>query len=163
MTVAQSEPRSDASLRSEKAAATYAVSRDERRSVLARVDTSRALDEALHARQVRGEEAYSNVAVARACDVDERIVREWRSGDRALPAWALRMLPHDIAREVTASIDAARVGRIDRRELPMVRPMLSRLEAQLAKEDPAVARRELEAALRMIGGMVERLKGMGER
>lgn len=164
---AQSEvpapPRSEASLRSEKAASDYAATRDQRRSVKARAETSRAFDEALHARQVRGEEAYSNVAVGRACDVDERIVREWRNdwndGRRPVPAWALKLLPFEITRELGADIEAARVGKLDRRELPNVRPMLSKLDAQLAHEDPAIALRELVAAARQLAGMIERLTG----
>lgn len=158
-----SPPRSEASIRSEKAASHYAATRDQRRSVIARGATSRALDEALHARQVRGEEAYSNVAIARACDVDERIVRDWRNdwkdSKRSLPAWALKLVPFEIRRELDADIEAARVGKIDRRELPNVRPMLSKLDAQLAQEDPAIALRELVAAVRQVEGMIARLTG----
>jgi hypothetical protein len=163
--LAQSEDsspaRSEASLRSEKAASEYAATRDQRRSVQARIATARSLDEALHVRQVRGEEAYSNVAIARACDVDERIVRDWRDDSpdakRALPAWALKLLPSEIHRELNADTEAARVGKIDRRELPNVRPMLSKLAAQLPLEDRDVADRELAAAERMIQAMRQRL------
>lgn len=157
-----SEPRSGASLRSEKAASKYLATRDQRRSVQSRVATARAFDESLHARQVRGDEAYSNVAVARACDVDERIVRDWRAGIRPVPAWSLKLMPAEVRRELDADIDAARAGKIDRRELPNVRPLLSKLDAQLANEDPAIALRELVAAARQLAGMIERLTG-GDR
>jgi hypothetical protein len=127
--------------------------------VLARNDTARALDETLHERQVRGEEAYSNVAIGRACDVDESIVRKWRTNQKPLPAWALKLVPFEIHRELAANIDAARVGKIDRRELPNVRPMLAKLDAQLATEDPIIALKELAQAARQLEAMIARLTG----
>lgn len=156
-----SPPRSDASLRSEKAAANYAATREQRRSVVARLTTATAFADALHARQIRGEDAYSNVAIGRACDVDESTVRKWRDGEKALPAWAMKLLPFEICRELGVDIETARHGKLERRELPNVRPMLSKLDAQLANEDPAIALRELVAAARMLSGMIERLTGGG--
>lgn len=134
-----SPPRSAASLRSEKAAASYLETRDQRRSVLLREETAQALDDALHVRQLRGDEAHSNVAIGRACDVDEATIRKWRTNQKPLPAWALKVMPFELHRELVANIDAARLGKIDRRELPNVRPMLSKLDAQLANEDAAIA------------------------
>lgn len=154
-----SPPRSGASLRSEKATAKYLATCDSRRSVLARNDTARALDETLHERQVRGVEAHSNVAIGRACDVDESTVRKWRTNMKPLPAWALKLVPFEIHRELAANIDAARVGKIDRRELPNVRPMLAKLDAQLATEDPAIALKELVQAARQLEAMIARLNG----
>ncbi len=149
--------RSDASIRSEIAAANYAATKDMRRSVRARDTIANDLNEALHARQVRGEESYSNVAFGRACDVDEKTVAKWRSDEKPLPAWALSLMPHDLYRETLASVEAARHGKIERRELPNLRPLLSKLDVQLAQEDPAVALRELGAAARQLAGMIERL------
>ena len=155
------EPRSEASLRSEKAAATYAETRDLRRSVQVREETAEALDHALHERQVRGEEAYSNVAIGRACDVDEATVRKWRTNRKPIPAWALKLVPFEIHRDLVADIEAKRLGKIDRRELPNVRPMLAKLDAQLANEDPAIALKELAQAARQLEAMIARLTGGG--
>lgn len=152
-----SPPRSGASIRSEKAAANYAATKHDRRSVVAREKVANDFSEALHARQLSGDEAYSNVGIGRACDADEKTIAKWRSAEKPLPVWALHLMPNDLYREVIAGVDAARRGRIAPRELPNVRPLLSRLDAQLASEDPAIALRELVAAARLLESMIARL------
>lgn len=156
-----SPPRSGELFRAEKAAANYLTTCDSRRSVLARSDSAQAFDETLHAKQMHGGDAYSNVAIGRACDVDESTVRKWRTSKKPLPAWALKLLPFEVYRDLIADIEAKRLGKIDRRELPNVRPLLAKLDAQLASEDPSVALKELVAAARVLEAMIARLNGGG--
>lgn len=108
----------------------------------------------LHELQVQDTERYSNTAIARAVGVDEKIVREWRSGDRPIPAAALGLLPWEVYARMRAHIEAARAGRIEPRALPQMRPLLAKVAGQLAREDRDVAIQELRAARGEIDDMI---------
>lgn len=100
----------------------------------ARQTLSKAFDAVMHEHWLRGEEAFSNVSVARMCGVDEKIVRQWRTGDKPMPLAALLLLPSQLYSEMLGQVDAGR-GRTPKRALVQMRQALADLDGQLAHED----------------------------
>ena len=157
----QAPPRSEASLRSESLRARFdALPRSLRPLAKARSEFAAAFDTVMNEHWLRGEEAYSNVAVARACGVDEKTVRAWRSEEKPMPAAALTLIPTQVYGEVLDYLASAR-GRTPKRALVKLRESLGELAGQLAHEDGA----EVVRALVGVQGQVAALmtKAMGER
>lgn len=153
-------PRSEASLRSEKAHERLASTpRALRPLTKARDDIAAAFDRVMSEHWLRGEEAYSNVAVARACGVDERIVREWRSGEKPMPAAALALIPSQLYAEMVDSLAANRRQGVPRRALVKLRESLAELDGQLGHEDGAEVVRALAGAQGQIASLMAKAVG----
>jgi hypothetical protein len=149
-------PRSEASLRAERAAA--ALPRSLRPLAKARTEFATAFDRVMNEHWLRGEEAYSNVAVGRTCGVDERIVREWRTGERPMPAAALALLPTQVYGEMLDHLAASR-GRTPKRALMQLRQALTDLDAQLAHEDGTEVVRTLGGAQEQLTELMKKAMG----
>src|SRR5690606_33870827 len=94
-------PRNAASLRAESARQRLVEGpRLIRPIAKARTDFARALDTIMAEHWVRGEEALSNCAIGRACGLDEKHVRKWRSDEAPMPAAALALIPSQLFTEV---------------------------------------------------------------
>lgn len=131
-----SGPRTIQSVRAEQAALRP------RGLAKAKSDFARRFDEVMHAHWVRGEEAYSNVAVARACNVSEKAVREWRRGIKRIPPECIAKLPGQLF-DQTIEIMTGMRSRAPKRAIAQLRQALADLPSQLAGEDPAEVLRAL--------------------
>lgn len=119
--------------------------------IKARGDVSAALNAAMLAAFERGDDSLSNVAVGRACGVDEKIVREWRNGERPFPGAALVLLPSRLYDDVIDGIARHR-GRCPRPGHVLVRQGLDAIEAQAPNKDErahALIGIQCEVALRL--------------
>lgn len=119
----------------------------------------RSFDALMNDHHLRGEEAYSNVAVARACGVDEKTVRQWRSGEKHLRAEAVALFPGRLRDEVLALLRDIE-GRSP--EIPLVQlgRSLDAIDRQLTKGGSGNVVPALDLALVRIEVM--KRKAMGE-
>lgn len=124
----------------------------------AKTDFARRFDEIMHAHWVRGEEAYSNVAVARACNVSEKTVRDWRSGAKRIPPEAIALFPSQLFDETVAILTGLR-NRAPKRAIAQLRQALADLPSQLAGEDPAEILRALLNAQGEIAALMQKAVG----
>jgi hypothetical protein len=128
-------PRTETSIRAEVAHRDLqALPPSQRPLALARAEFARAFDSVMHNHWLAGEGAYSNVAVARACGVDEKTIRQWREGEKPFPAAALTLLPGQLFDEIMSHVAAAR-GRTPRRAVVQLREALTALRVQAVHED----------------------------
>ena len=158
-------PRSAESLRAEMSRGQLELlPREQRPLAKARDEFAEAFDRVMNAHWLRGEEAYSNVAIARACGVDEKTVRAWRSEGRTeqkpMPAAALRLLPSQVFGEMLDYLSTAR-GRTPKRALVKLREALGELDGQIAHEDAAEVLRALLGAQEQIAGLMKKAMGGG--
>ena len=123
---------------------------------VARAALARAFDAALHEHWLRGDAAYSNCAVARAVGVDEKTVRQWRDGEKPIPAAALSLLPGVLHDQVLAEISRMR-GRARKRAVVMLREVVTGLRAELAHEDAREVRRAIHDAQRELLELADEL------
>ena len=128
---------------------------------VARGEIARAFDAFLHERWLAGDAALSNVAVARACGVDERMVRGWREGEKALPAAALLVMPVAAAQALVARVQERRILSPHRRGAAILRDALEQLEQPVSAEDRGAVLRELLDALRRINEQIAKLATEG--
>ncbi len=63
---------------------------------------ARVLDETLKSLAKAGHKYATNAAVAMRCGVDEKTVRDWRAGKKAIPTHRLKLLPASIRGPVEA-------------------------------------------------------------
>lgn len=147
--------RSQASVCAEKS-----VRRADSALFLARCSFAAAFDAAMHAHWLRGEESLSNVAIGRACGVDEKTVRLWRLGEKPMPAAALQLLPSQVYGEMIDHLAGSR-GRTPKRALVKLREALGELGGQLAHEDGSEVVRALVGAQGQLADLMK--KAMGDR
>lgn len=131
-----------------------------RKLAKARSEFVRRFDAIMVGHYLRGEEAYSNVAVARACGVDEKTVRQWRSGEKQLRAETIALFPGRLRDEVLALLKDLE-GRAPERALVQLGRSLDALDTQIAQEDPVDLVPALDHAIGRI--VVLKKKAMGER
>ncbi len=124
----------------------------------ARCAVARAFDEVMHAHWLRGEESYSNVAVARSCGTDEKTVRQWRLGTKHLPVTALTLMPSQIYAEVLDIVAKSR-GVVPKRALLLLTKSLDDLDGQLAHEDPTEVVKALAGAQGRIAELMKKAMG----
>lgn len=124
---------------------------------------ARSLDRILHEHWLRGDAGYSNVAVARYCGVDEKTVRQWRDGEKPMPAGALLVMPDEIVREVLDVVAKAR-GRKPKHGPTLLNEALDRCEtAVLPMADRPEFLRVLLDAQTRINDMLKKLLQEGKR
>lgn len=128
----------------------------------ARTEIAAALDTEMREAWIAGDESLSNVAVAKACGVDERIVRRWRDGERSLPVGALLVMPATLAQRIVARLQDRRALSPHRRGLPQLRAAIERLAEPVADDDRREVLRALLDAQRRIGDVIAALAG-GDR
>lgn len=134
----------------------------------ARARFAEALDSTLNDHWVNGEEAYSNVAIARMCGVDEKTVRAWREDEsdepgvqgKPMPAAALQLVPSRLHEELLEHVAAAR-GRAPKRAIGLLRRALVDIEWQIANEDPREVVKALAAAQVQLGELMKKAMGGG--
>lgn len=86
-------------------------------------------------RRWAGEGWASNRAIARMCGLNERVVRQWRAGDKSIPLAALLVLPSPLATELVTWIQDERALSPHRRGLPMLLDAVERLDAPVAPDE----------------------------
>lgn len=133
--------RTPESLRAE--AAKQALGPGLRKLAKARSEFVRRFDAIMTDHRMRGEVAYSNGAVARACDVDEKTVRQWRSGEKPLRAEAIALFPGRLRDEVLALIRELDGRGVEPGIVQLARS-LDMLDEQVTAEDAPVIRRAIE-------------------
>lgn len=155
-------PRTAHSIRCQKAYRDWlALPPSQRPLAVARGEIARSFDTAMHAHWLAGEEAFSNVAVARACGLDERNVRQWREGEKAIPLAALLVMPATLANEMVNVVrDRRGVGAV-RRGLAGLDLALTGLDAAADPEDRDEVMRTLIDAQRRITERIARLATEG--
>lgn len=125
----------------------------------ARSEFARRFDAAMSEHWVRGEEAYSNTAVARACKVNEKTVREWRLGEKRIPPEAIALLPGQLFEETVAILESLR-SKTPKRAVIELRKSLTDLESQIAHEDPHEVVKALDAAAGRIAELRKKAVGV---
>ncbi len=120
-----------------------------RKLAVARAELANAFDAVMHEHWLRGNEAYSNVAVARACDIDEKQVRQWRENEKPMPAAAMVLFPGRLYQDVLAEVERMR-GRGTKRSAVLLREALDGLGEELAREDARDARRVIDDGQRRL-------------
>lgn len=133
----------------------------ERPLAVARMEVAGAFDRVMHAHWVAGEGAFSNCAVARACGVDERIVRRWRLGEQPIPIAALLVMPPTLAAEIVSLVQDRRVLSPHQRGVPALLDAVAALAEPARAEDVADLRRALREAERAIQARRDRLDEEG--
>lgn len=124
----------------------------------ARSEFARRFDAVMHAHWVRGEEAFSNVAVARACGVDEKAVRQWRLGEKRIPPEAMALFPSQLFDETVSVLEALR-SRTPKRAVSELGKALSNLDTQILHEDPTEMLRALVEARSKIDALMKKAMG----
>lgn len=114
-----------------------------RKLAKARSEFVRRFDAIMAEHRMRGEGAYSNGAVARACGVDEKTVRQWRAGDKPLRAEVVALFPGRLRDEVLALIRELDGRGIEPGIVQLARS-LDVLDGQVTAEDAPVLRRAIE-------------------
>ncbi len=157
------DPRNDCSLQSHRAEQAYrdwkAIPESARPLSTAHETLWKEFDRIVHARwmsDVGG--AYSNEAVGRRCGIDEKGVRQWRTGAKRIPLAALMVMPQPLAVEVIQWI-SQRCG-LGRQQRPVAAlgEVLTRIEqAEVRADDRAETLRELLDAQRRIGERIAAL------
>ncbi len=142
------------SLRAERAH--QALQSGPRKLAKARTEFVRRFDAIMTDHRMRGETAYSNGAVARACGVDEKTVRQWRSGEKQLRAEVIALFPGRLRDEVLALIRELD-GRGVEPGIVQLGRSLDVLDGQVTAEDAPV----LDRAIERLSDL--RRKAMGER
>lgn len=116
---------------------------------IAREHVKVTFDGLMHEHWLRGEDGLSNTAVARACGVDEKVVRDWRDARKPLPLAALLVMPVTLVSELVEFVQEQRACQ-HRRGAAMLDEAIARLERPAAPEDRAeVLRAALEGARRL--------------
>lgn len=129
--VVDEAPRTAHSLRCEQAYRDWqATPPSQRPLAVARGELARAFDAAMHAHWLAGEGAFSNVAVARSCGIDERNVRQWRDGEKAMPVAALLVMPATLTNELVTLVRERRGLAVHQRGLAALAAALDQLEAR---------------------------------
>lgn len=114
---------------------------------LANASLAAAFDAVMHEAWLAGEEAYSNCAVARACGVDEKTVRQWRDGRKPLPASALTLMPTRVREQLETHIADER-GAAPKRGVFLVRQGVALMRTELSHDDARESLRAVRAAKR---------------
>lgn len=128
--------RSVSSVRSEAAYKDWlAVAPSDRPLSVAHAATAKHFDGLMHTHWLRGEEAYSNVAVARASGIDEKHVRQWRTGEKRIPLAALLTMPPTLANAIVTWIGETRGFDRQQRALTSLATALDRVDAPVRAED----------------------------
>lgn len=149
-------PRAEQSAASERAEQAYrdwlAVPESARPLATSSDLLAKEFDRAIHARwmsDVGG--AYSNEALGRRCGIDEKGIRQWRSGSKRIPLAALMVMPPALAVEVVQWV-SQRCG-LGRHQRPVaaLAEVLTRIErTEVLAGDRAETLRELVDAQRRI-------------
>jgi hypothetical protein len=141
--------RSEASLRSEDAYRRWVdVPPSQRPLAQSRAAVASVLDEEMHNAWLSGDDRASNVCVAQALGVDERIVREYRLGKKYLPLGALLALPRWLASRVLLRVQTEMGA--DRAPLAAMPRVLEALRGSVSKENAAEVRRAVREAQRQL-------------
>lgn len=150
-------PESERTIESHRAeAASHALQSGPRKLVKARSEFVRRFDAIMTEHRMRGETAYSNGAVARACGVDEKTVRQWRNGEKPLRAEVVALFPGRLRDEVLALIRELD-GRGVEPGIVQLAKSLDVLDSQVTAEDASV----LDHAIGRLVGM--KRKAMGDQ
>ncbi len=100
----------------------------------ARLVAARGLDSAIKKIVAARGPAFSNAAIAKRVGVDEKIVRQWRTGDKPLPAGALCMFSETLQKAVLAEM-----GLVHPEPAPRVDLRRLRMESLKARAERAIA------------------------
>lgn len=165
---ADDSPRADPNCRTEQSLRAEEAHQDlqslapsQRPLSLARVALASAFDGIMHGHWLRGEAAYSNVAVSRVCGVDEKTVRQWRANEKPLPWAAAIVIQSQLRFDVERQIDEVR-GKTPRRALTQLREALEALETQLAHEDAREVGRALDDAQEQLFRLARKVREAGK-
>lgn len=112
-------------------------------------------------RKNEGNDWATKRALALTCKLDERIVRQWCDGQKALPVAALLVLPAPLATDILTAIQDHRALTPHRRGLPMLADALARLETPVAADDRDEVLTGLLDAQRVIGERIAKLAREG--
>lgn len=117
-------------------------------------EAAKAVDTILHARSMRGDMGSSNEALARACGVDEKGIRQWRKNDKRIPLAALLLMPASVSVEIIQWVAHRRgLGRPAATPLGQLDDALTAVEKSLSADcKPAI-----KAARGRILAMLDRL------
>lgn len=134
----------------------------QRPSAMAARQMADALDEALHRAYLDGNDALSNVAIGRACGVDEKTVRQWRLGRRPMPSWALLKLPPSLAAEMLAWVQRTRGVSAHQGAAKTLLEAVGRLEKPMPAGERGDVARVVGEAMGRLGLVLAKATG-GER
>jgi len=158
--------RTEKSLRAERAFVDWnTVAPSKRPLKLGRSMFADLLDGVLRARWLRGDLTVSNVALAeRFLGITEKQVREWREGERSMPAGALMALPVELVEElVERLLDLRNGAQPMRRALSMLRRAVDKLEnAKMSPADRYEATRTLLDLQVRLASLMSRLVAEAE-
>jgi len=113
-------------------------------------------------RKDEGAEWATKRGLAATCRLDERIVRQWCNGQKALPVGALLVLPAPLATEILGAVQDHRALTPHRRGLPMLGDALARLEKPVDADDREEVMQGLSEAMQRIVARISKLATEGQ-